>query len=152
MYLLYCRNYWCMFPSLPFPALCSIHDTVPSWVDYISVFISVPHSSASRRSSLISIKHNGVIAVVFELCLKVWKYNRKCSSVLLYFSFFCQFFVSLKKKKNKEKMCRRSIIWISTLLLLLTLCVGRAIGLYETAPHIVVIMADDLVRLQLNFE
>ncbi|XP_029052715.2 arylsulfatase B-like isoform X1 [Osmia bicornis bicornis] len=41
-------------------------------------------------------------------------------------------------------MCRRSIIWISTLLLLLMLCVRRAIGLYETAPHIIVIMADDL--------
>ncbi|XP_053985497.1 arylsulfatase B-like [Hylaeus volcanicus] len=41
-------------------------------------------------------------------------------------------------------MCRFSSIWINTSVLHLMLCVGYAVGLYETAPHIIVFMADDL--------
>ncbi|XP_033312190.1 arylsulfatase B-like [Bombus bifarius] len=41
-------------------------------------------------------------------------------------------------------MRRFSIIWISTSLLPLILFIDCAFGLYETSPHIIVIMADDL--------
>ncbi|XP_076164519.1 arylsulfatase B [Ptiloglossa arizonensis] len=41
-------------------------------------------------------------------------------------------------------MCRFSLIWISTSVLPLMFCVGYAVGLYETAPHIIVFIADDL--------
>ncbi|KOX74856.1 Arylsulfatase B [Melipona quadrifasciata] len=41
-------------------------------------------------------------------------------------------------------MCRFFTIWMSTSLLYLTLCIVCTFGLYETAPHIIVFMADDL--------
>ncbi|XP_076623888.1 arylsulfatase B [Colletes latitarsis] len=41
-------------------------------------------------------------------------------------------------------MCRFFLILISTFVLHLILCVGYVVGLYETAPHIIVFMVDDL--------
>lgn len=131
--------------SLPFHVVHSWH--VSSWVDYINVFISVPHSSVSRRSSPINIVHNVLTVLLRELRSKV--INGKCS-LPVNISFSPVFFSHSNRRCALStfpwKMHGFSLLWIGTFSLLLTR-IDSGVGLYEKAPHIIVFMADDLVWL-----